>query len=442
MNSFLSKIFVYYPATMMKGEPVFLLERKYRENQFMSRKDLRSYQLKHLIKVVTFAYKNSKFYRNLYDANGFSPNNLVELSDIKRIPLIDKKVLIDNYSIMSVPSFSLIASRKTTGGSTGQPVQLLKNPMALARERAATARGYSWAGISSGDPQLRLWGVPHGERDACKSGIIDFVANRKRISAFDLTDDNMFSYYKKALRFKPKFVYGYVSAINEFANFIKRKGLEGIPSIESIVTTSEILTSTVRSNIEKVFNVKVYNEYGCGEVGSIAHECEAGRMHVMADNLILEDDAETGDLGELVVTDLFNFSLPLIRYRLGDFATLSDNFCVCGRTLPLMDSLHGRAYDILDMPDGRKVHPESAIYIFEDIQRKVNAFEQFQVIQSSLIDIVINIIPSSGYSSSVRQMILKGVYKNLHKDMRVTINIVDFIPREPSGKMRVVKKAF
>lgn len=442
MNSILSRMLIYYPATLLKGEPVFFLERQYRKSQFMSRKNLRSYQLNHLRKIVSFAYRKSRFYKELYDSNGFRPDDLVDISDINKIPIIDKRLLIENFKNMSILSYSLIASRKTTGGSTGQPVQLLKNPMALARERAATARGYNWAGVSSGDPQLRLWGIPHGERDAFKAGIIDFVSNRKRISAFNLTDDKMFSYYKEALWFKPKFIYGYVSAINEFANFIRRKGLKAIPSVESVVTTSEILTSSVRSNIENIFKAKVYNEYGCGEVGSIAHECEAGNMHIMADNLVLESESKGDVPGELIVTDLFNFALPLIRYRLGDFAILSDNACDCGRTLPLIRSLHGRAYDMLEMPDGRKVHPESAIYIFEDIQKRANVFEQFQVIQSSTKNIAVNIIPSDGYSDSVREMILQGVKSNLHEDICVTINIVDFIPREPSGKMRVVKKIF
>ena len=442
VNSNFSKYFFYYPATLLKFEPIMFLIQKYRKQQYLSTQELEERQFNLLKKRVFLAYTHSKFYYNLYKSFEFHPDDIESISDITKIPTVKKTDLIRYGDDFAASRFHPFSSSKTTGGSTGQPIQLLKNPMALARERAATIRGYSWAGISLGDSQLRLWGIPHSHQDALKSKFVDLVANRKRISAFQLTDFNLYQYYKVSIKFKPKFIYGYVSAIEEFANFIERKGLDKIPSLIAIVTTSEILFESSRKNIESAFGVKVFNEYGCGEVGSIAHECEEGSLHITADNLIIETDSEKGEAGELIVTDLYNSVNPLIRYRLGDFGSVLESKCRCGRNLPILGSIKGRAYDLLLMPDGRLVHPESVIYVFEDIQKRGKVFEQFQVIQNSLIDLDVYVVPRDKFSPKIMDDVEKNLKSVLHADVNVNFFQVDSIERENSGKMRVVKRNF
>ena len=171
----------------------------------------------------------------------------------------------------------------------------------------------------------------------------------------------MKEYYKKLVKIRPVYIYGYVSMIKEFASFIQENLYPPIPGLKCVITTSEILDQTSRDLIETVFDVKVYNEYGCGEVGSIAHECEHGNMHIMASNLILEIDnsGQSNEYdGEIIVTDLHNYSMPLIRYRSGDYAEFSDSGCKCGRGLPIIKKIHGRAYDVVVDPSNHKHHPE------------------------------------------------------------------------------------
>ncbi|WP_375169920.1 phenylacetate--CoA ligase family protein [Marinobacter sp.] len=442
MNSLISRSLFYYPATFLKGEPIPFLLKGYTNRQWQDPDRVKDFQLKRLKIIVDHAFSKSEFYKKSFADHGFHPSDLRKGEDIKLIPTIDKATLIAARDQLLTSRLRLFDSNKTTGGSTGQPVCLAKNPMALARERCATWRGYEWAGVEVGDSQLRLWGVPHSETDMLKSRITDLISNRRRISAFNLTDESMHQYYELAIQFRPSFLYGYVSAIVQFCNFIKRKKLPPLPSVKSVVTTSEVLSDVARKAIESILKVKVFNEYGCGEVGSIAHECEHGQMHIMADNLIVETDSEPNEPGEIIVTDLFNVSLPLIRYRLGDYATLTDELCPCGRTLPVVKKIHGRAYDILVMPDGRHVHPESAIYIFENIQKQGAVFSQFQVVQESPTDFKVIIVPGKEYSDRHRQGIIDEFRKKLDRNVKVDINLVENIAREASGKMRVVKRNF
>lgn len=439
MNSLISRVFFFYPATLAKGEPIALLMNSYRAMQWEDLEVIRSHQLSRIKRIVHYAYNNSRFYKTLYDNASLNIEDMNSLDDLANIPTISKDDLIHSLDSISENRNRFMSSSKTTGGSTGQPVKLYKNPLALARERCATARSYEWAGVKIGDPQLRFWGVPHSPDAAKKSALADLIANRKRISAFDLTEASFLKYYNLAWEFSPRYIYGYVSVIEEFANYIYENSLKPIPSVTAVITTSEILGDGARAKIEKAFGVKVYNEYGCGEVGSIAHECPEGNMHLMADNLYVEVDKDSSGSGEIIVTDLYNTATPLIRYRLGDYATISGKTCKCGRSLPVINSIHGRAYDILEMPSGKKVHPEAVIYVFEDVQSKSNAFKQFQVIQESISDIVINIIPNVNWSDRVELEMIHALKRDIDSDINFSINLVESIERESSGKMRLVK---
>ena len=199
-----------------------------------------------------------------------------------------------------------------------------------------------------------------------------------------------------------------------------------------------MLTESARANIQDSFGVKVFNEYGCGEVGSIAHECEHGSMHIVADNLFLEIDGN-GENGEIVVTDYFNFATPLIRYKIGDFATINYGECACGRTLPMLKGIHGRAYDVIRTSDGRLLHPEAVMYIFEAVQKKNGAFKQFQAIQEDLDRFLVNIVPTKHWSEEVQHEIEAGLKKHISHNIKTHFNLVNHIPREKSGKMRVIK---
>jgi phenylacetate-CoA ligase len=143
--------------------------------------------------------------------------------------------------------------------------------------------------------------------------------------------------------------------------------------------------------------------------------------------------------GEVVVTDLYNTATPLIRYRLGDFATLDSRECPCGRKLPLLKGIHGRAYDLIASPSGRSIHPESLIYVFENLQSKTLAFKQFQAEQISLNKIIIRLVPTSLFSAEIAEMILSRLRADVDPKIEFEILISETLNRERSGKMRLVK---
>jgi phenylacetate-CoA ligase len=440
MDSVLSKYLLYYPVTTLKGEFVFRYMGQYRRFQWLSPDAIRQYQLDQVRRLIKAAIDRSPHYREVYAQSGVSVDSIRSLDDLRSLPSLSKQDLIANRERMSIKVGGFV-SEKTTGGSTGEPVRLLKTATALARERAATWRAYEWAGVNIGDPQGRFWGVPHVRNTRILARITDFVANRRRLSAFNITPASLGEYLEELRRFRPVWLYGYVSAIEALADHMLLHGLAAPGGLKCVITTSEVLTPGVREKIARAFGVRVYNEYGCGEVGSIAHECEHGRMHLMEDNLIVEVDAPQGQPGELVVTDLYNLATPLIRYRLGDFGTIDGTPCPCGRGLSVLGSVHGRAYDLVRTPSGKRIHPEAVIYIFENIQARTAAFRQFQVIQTALDEMLVRLIPSGVMSTEDCDLLIAALKREISTEIRYRIEMCTSLEREKSGKMRVVKSA-
>lgn len=433
MNKYLSRYALYYPATWLKGERISGALQDARKFQWLSAAEVSAHQLRAAREMLLWAREHSPFYGRLYQ--GLDLDGIASLEDFARLPTVSKTDLV-NHGPDIVTSYRSKCEVKTTGGSTGHPVRVIKNAEALAMERAVTWRGYEWAGIEMGDPQGRFWGVPHNRRGRMKAVVTDLIANRKRLSAFELDEESLSRYYQQLKKFKPAYLYGYVSVIEALANFIRDQQLPIISSLKSVITTAEVLYPRARKSIESVFGVKVYNEYGCGEVGSIAHECEHGQLHIMADNLLVEID---GDEGEILVTDFFNYKTPLIRYRVGDFGRLADQACACGRGLPVLADVYGRAYDLLRLDSGRSIHPESLIYVVEDFKSEYDAILQFQAVQRSHRQVDIFVVPKSSWNDRIASRLKDRMRAKLSADIDYTIQVVANIAREKSGKMRLVK---
>ena len=442
MNALITKYLFYYPITISRGEFVCKYLKQYKRMQWMNNKEIEEYQLAKLKQIITYSAKKSPYYGRLFEDNGISLPSINNFKDLTRIPVTTKANIVESYSSIRSTDTFLFSSSKTTGGSTGQPVTIEKNANALARERAATWRAYEWAGIGIGDTQARFWGVPLTKKSHLLSRAVDFVSNRSRLSAFQVNEKCLDNYYKKLLKLRPAYLYGYVSIISEFAKYMAKKKYEGLPGLRSVITTSEVLDENSRNLIEKVFGVKVFNEYGCGEVGSIAHECQQGNMHIMSENVFIEIDTSQspdGNSGEIIVTDLHNYAMPVIRYRLGDFATLSSDMCQCGRGLPILKKVHGRAYDIVIDIDGNRYHPELLMYIFEELKSSAAGIKQFQVIQKSVDFFMINIVPDVQYKEETEKYITHRIREKIHTGINIKFNYVKEIAREKSGKMRIIK---
>lgn len=382
-------------------------------------------------------------YRQLLDlVVGLTADNVVER--LQQFPILEKEELQQWPEQLTAQDWNSRYFRKTTGGSTGQPVTVFKNPEAIAQEMAATWLAYGWFGIGVGDPCVRFWGRPAGNlKRRFRYLAADIATHRVTLSAFGYSTSDMQRYMRTIRRFRPVYLYGYVSAIEDLARHVltQRASVDGL-SLRAVVTTSEVLTVPQRQTIENAFVAPVQNEYGAGEVGPIAYECPAGSLHLIPTNQfveILRENGEAADVGEpgsVVITDLTNEVMPLIRYRLGDTASLGGT-CSCGRSFPVLNNVFGRAYDFVEAPDGRRYHGEFFMYLFEDLRAHYPTIGQFQVIQTAPDSLLVR-LRTKDQRTYVADAVKDALRKRL-PSIGVQVEFAERLERRPSGKMLVVE---
>lgn len=259
-------------------------------------------------------------------------------------------------------------------------------------------------------------------------------------SSFHLSRDTVRHYTAALLAFRPFVVEGYVSSIYWLARLAEEEGL-ALPAVRAVQTTSETLLPFQRRVIEDAFACKAYDQYGHGEAAVFVSECEQGRLHVSEEYGALElvrdgHVVPAGEVGEVVVTGLNNWSMPLIRYRTGDLASAADDVCPCGRGLGVLRSLEGRILDTLVLPDGRLVPPTALTLLFD--RAHALGIGQARVRQVEPARIVVDVVRSPRWSNDQDRALEAELRLIMGPSVRIEFNDVDEIPLTSAGKFRFV----
>ena len=442
MNPWLARNLVYRPATWLRREPVFRLLREYEASQWWAPERLAAAQERSLVAILRHALANTAHYAAVARMAGIDVAKIVA-SDLVRLPLLTKIDLVERGDRMQAPLPSWQTSWKTTGGSTGVAVRLRKDRHATATEQAASWRSYAWYGIRPGDRQARFWGTPQTAKAKLRFAAIDFVLNRDRFSAFAFRRDDLGRYFARVRETRPAWAYGYVSMLAQFAQYCLDESLPlSQVGVRAVVTTSEVLSPGDRAVISKAFGAPVYDEYGCGEVGAVLYECERGTRHLMAENLFVEllpdPTPDQPAAARLVVTDLHNRATPLLRYDLGDRVVPAPR-CACGRGLPGFAAVFGRAYDFVETSDGTRYHGEFFLYVLESARDRGLPVRQAQFIQEDADRIRVRVVAVAGQPvREAGEWMARELERRSGGKLRVEVQEVPAIGREPSGKIRLI----
>jgi phenylacetate-CoA ligase len=442
MNEWLARNMFYRTALAVRGEPVFRLLRRYERSQWWDARQLAALQDEALNELLRYAATHTQHYAYAARAAGLEPSRLTA-ADLPRLPLLTKLDLVDRAAQLRAPSLPGTASWKTTGGSMGVAVRLRKNRRATAAEQAASWRSYGWYGIRPGDRQARFWGTPLTGRASFRYRMIDFVLNRERLSAFAFRRTDLREYFERLRAWRPSWAYGYVSMLVQFAAYCMDEGLPLTDlGLAAVVTTSEALTANDRALLGKAFGAPVYNEYGCGEVGPVMYECNRGRLHLISENLFAElipaPIPGCDEACRLIVTDLHNHAMPLVRYDIGDYVVPAGP-CDCGRGLPAFSDVLGRAYEFVESSDGTRFHGEFFMYHLEAARDAGMPIRQAQFVQDEPNHLLIRIVPARGYEAAHGQALAAALATKSGRRFRVDTITVDEIPRERSGKLRLIR---
>lgn len=414
----------------------------YERDQWLAPEQIRALQWQRLQRLLQHCEKNVPWYRRQWRELGVTAADFRSLDDYARLPVLTKDVIRAHFEEFKADGWHDRLLYKVTGGSTGEPMRFGYTRESNERRSAVMWRGYGWAGARMGRRTLYLWGgavgAPHPLHQF-KDRVYHAAFARRLLNSFHMTDANIGDYADAIDAYRPEVIVGYVGPLVRLAQWLLDNHRR-VAQPAAVLGAAEALHDFQRELIERAFGCPAYNTYGCREVMLIASECEHRHgLHVNADHLVVElhGAAAPGDSGEVLLTDLSNLGMPLLRYANGDLATASDASCPCGRGLPLLAHVDGRKLDAIRTPDGHLLPGE----FFPHMLKDVPGLRRFQLVQHRLDQLDLALVCDERFNDDSMAYIRRELAKVVGNRVVLDCRIVDDIPLTPSGKLRVTVSA-
>jgi phenylacetate-CoA ligase len=407
--------------------------------QWKNPDELKKIQFKKLKAIIKHAYNHVPYYHKAFLLAGVKPEDIKAFEDLRKLPIVSKKEIQENWqNFITTGIDQSKLSTRITSGSTGIPLKIISDPYPGP---GSSKYPFFECGVKLHDVFVTVWGrdakhIRWGSKFTWLWGcisetIVPLLPEEKLI---------------KILRFiKPDVLHTFPSILLMLANY----DLSGIAP-RLIFTQGEMVTQHCRDVCSRKFNAELFETYGSVEFGTLAFECpEHFGLHMLTDNAYIEfvdemgEQVSSGEPGEIIVTGLHNYSMPLIRYRIGDVGMPSDERCPCGRSWPIMRSIEGRINDFLTFSDGRKI---SWLYLLrnilydEEFRRNMFCVSQYQLIQEKYNKLVFKFVKGSHFDPRILERIknkLEEEFANQGERLQVVLEAVEEIPMERTGKRRL-----
>lgn len=416
-----------------------------RESQYLNQDDIRSFQEQRLETLIDHARRYVKFYGSLERSHGAGPDSLWPA--LAGVPLLDKDVLRG-------PSRDLLLAEKVsasalheirTSGSTGEPLITFADSYQLSFRFASTLRSLEWTGWSFGDPQVRLWHQKIGmtKSQAFRERLDARLLNRTFIPAFEFDERALQECVSHLNRRKPILIDGYAESFNLLSRFVQTNGTLEI-SPKAVVSSAQTLTHETRRLIEDSMKTKVFDKYGAREFSGIAYQCgHSPNYHVMDESYLVEiikggRPARPGEIGEVVVTDLNNYSFPLVRYRIGDLAlAVEQDACACGRGLSQIGEIRGRTQALIHCENGRWLPGTFFAHLFKDLESTIRSF---QVVQEEEGSFEVRVVPNGVWGGMAEEAVLLALEPYVGKTIVRVVPVSEIRLSETGKRTPVISK--
>ena len=409
-----------------------------------SREEVLAYQESALGRTLEFVTDQVPAYRRLRG----SVERLRPFEALLEFPLLDKATLQDNMDrflprdLDHIPHYEI-----TTGGTSGNQLKLLVDDASQSVETAFVHRLWRRVGYTPRCRKATFRGVPFPD---LKPGVYwrpNPIYNELQFSPFHMGESTLGLYVDEIVRYDPAYFHGYPSAIDLLAEYVLRHDLSGrFEGVRAVLLASEGCLPSQAERMEKAFGARVFPLYGHSERLVIAAPCEVTDVyHHEPDYGVVEIIGEDGspcsrpgERGELVGTGLLNRSLPLVRYRTGDFAALAESACECGRNWDRFTDIEGRwKQDMLDGRSGARISI-AALNMHGDIFEHV---ARYQYHQNKPGRCVLRVMATPGFTDSYAAAIVEAYRAKVGDELDVSVEVVDDIPLTERGKLRLLDKA-
>jgi len=331
-----------------------------------------------------------------------------------------------------------------TSGSSGKPLTVYYSREAMQKMWAFVELYRNQAGVAKNDRRAQFTGkmiVPPEQPPSQKIfWRLDLANHTLLLSSVHLLPENLPHYAAALERYRPAYLCGYPSAIYVLAQYYRQPGRRApaAPHLKAVLTSAETLLDHQRRAIEDTFATRVYDQYGQAEMQSFWYECAAGRMHahpLAGLTEILRPDgtaAAPGEWGEVVLTGLVNYAMPLVRYRVGDTARWAAQSCPCGRATPVIEEIGGRLDDLIFTRE------RGFLGRLDPVLKGIPNIIESQLEQESLDVLRVRFVPAPQFTADDLHLLETNLRARVGRSIHLEFECTVRIPRTPSGKFRFV----
>jgi phenylacetate-CoA ligase len=404
------------------------------------------YQSQRIKRLLTHAYETVPLYREAFEQAGAHPSDW-QMGKPIPLPLISRETVRNGAQRMVSSKFPPEQLRKAmTGGTTSTPVMLYRDIEAERNKYAMQYHLNRWFHFDQGDKVMAVWGA---ERDLELNPSWRWRFYEERIlrqisaPAGQISDQIFERFLERLNSYKPEVLFGYSVTMTRFAEYVAAKNVPHHRPRLAIITAEPASAADKRA-IAGAFGCEVTEQYGSREVGMVASECELhDGLHFYPAGCFPEFEyhamSPDGPMYKLIITDLLNFGMPLIRYDTGDCVLLQPGECACGRWFPRVKSILGRMMDTLVLADGTEIPGLTIANRMLELSHNYRYITQVQMIQKAPDLICVKFVSRGNADETknelprVKQALTQAFPVPMHFDMVR----VDNIPRASSGKMRL-----
>jgi len=403
-----------------------------RMRQF-SNTEIETWQNLQLKKLVYHAYTHTEYYKSLFDKNHINPNDIQTINDLEKLPVLTKSDVRNNFKKLIPKNIKNIPHKKaSTGGSTGDPMPYLLDHKSWSFSNANNINNWEKTDYRYGDKFIALGSTSLfvDKKPSLKHRLYYKLKNKVGLNGVNMSDEVCRDYIKLIKENKIRFIYGYASAIYLLAKWIIENN--ETTNIKSCFTTSEVLTSQFRKTIFNAFQCKIVDCYGAHDGGITAFAHEEGFFEVSYNSIVRFENSDTDGNGPVLLTDLLNYAMPLINYKLGDELLIDDKqneqYSYNGQ---IINKVMGRTSDIIYLENGNILTGPGFTILFKDIPAEYYCIEK--TISSSIICWVIKL---PAYNNEHEKTIMQTLKKQAGSDTKIEIKYTDTPFVSKSGKRK------
>lgn len=401
-------------------------------SQWWPQHRIQAWQRRMLLRQLRYAVTHIPWYRDL----GIDAAEITGPEALDRFPRLTKSIIQREEERLRNPSMDPARLyRSVTSGSSGQPTTTwfdarswLLCKYAIKMRRMLEA-GAPWRQrvLIFDETANRDGSVPQVQRTRLLS------YRQTRLSVFTPLSEQ----FEELVDLKPTAIYGSPSGIKELGDYARQAG-RPLPPVPTLFLASELISDGVRRQIRSQFNARVIGIYGSTEFKEIAHECSRGKYHLNFESAYVEVVSDADEPPRLLLTSLVNRAMPLIRFDIGDYATLERGDCGCGRQSPYLANIVGREAEFLHLPDGRRLSPYRLTTAIETTPGLI----QYQFVQHRDLALELRVVfaRSRDRLDASLETLRERLQAVLGSHVDVPISPVDSIERTARGKHQVVTR--